>query len=41
MAKRNFRTLEEFKAHIHREGTTLVEFSQYQGALHSNESEKI
>ena len=27
MAKRNFRTLEEFKAHIHREGTTLIEFS--------------
>ena len=27
MAKRNFRTLEEFKAHIHREGATLVEFS--------------
>jgi hypothetical protein len=27
MTKRNFRTLEEFKAHIHREGATLVEFS--------------
>ena len=24
MAKRNFRTLEEFKAHIHREGATLM-----------------
>ncbi|HEX2471801.1 MAG TPA: hypothetical protein VHJ59_03530 [Nitrososphaera sp.] len=27
MPKRNFSTLEEFKAHIHREGATLVEFS--------------
>src|SRR5918994_2141941 len=27
MPKRNFRTLEEFKAHIHREGATLIEFS--------------
>jgi hypothetical protein len=27
MTKRNFRTLEEFKAHIHREGATLVEVS--------------
>jgi hypothetical protein len=27
MTKRNFRTLEEFKAHIHREGATLVELS--------------
>lgn len=27
MTKRNFRTLEEFKAHIHREGATLVDFS--------------
>ena len=28
MPKRNFSTLEEFKAHIHREGATLVEFSE-------------
>jgi hypothetical protein len=27
MPKRNFSTLEEFKAHIHREGATLIEFS--------------
>ena len=27
MPKRNFGTLEEFKAHIHTEGATLVEFS--------------
>ena len=27
MTKRNFRTLEEFKAHVHREGATLIEFS--------------
>jgi hypothetical protein len=27
MTKRNFSTLEEFKAHMHREGATLVEFS--------------
>jgi hypothetical protein len=27
MPKRNFSTREEFKAHIHREGATLVEFS--------------
>ncbi len=27
MTKRNFRTLEEFKAHIHREGATLVDFA--------------
>jgi hypothetical protein len=27
MPKRNFSTLEEFKAHIHKEGATLVEFS--------------
>ena len=27
MPKRNFSTLEEFKANIHKEGTTLVEFS--------------
>ncbi len=27
MPKRNFKTLEEFKAHIHREGATLIEFS--------------
>jgi hypothetical protein len=26
MPKRNFSTLEEFKAHIHKEGATLVEF---------------
>ena len=26
MPKRNFSTLEEFKAHIHKEGVTLVEF---------------
>lgn len=27
MPKRNFSTLEEFKAHLHTEGATLVEFS--------------
>jgi hypothetical protein len=27
MPKRNFTTLEEFKAHLHKEGATLVEFS--------------
>ena len=27
MPKRNFSTLEEFKAHLHTEGVTLVEFS--------------
>ncbi|HEX2106894.1 MAG TPA: hypothetical protein VHF28_04100 [Nitrososphaera sp.] len=27
MPKRNFKTLEEFKAHLHTEGATLVEFS--------------
>lgn len=27
MPKRNFTTLEEFKAHLHEEGATLVEFS--------------
>ena len=27
MPKRNFGTLEEFKAHIHTEGATLIEFS--------------
>jgi hypothetical protein len=27
MPKRNFRTLEEFQANIHKEGATLVEFS--------------
>jgi hypothetical protein len=27
MPKRNFRTLEEFKANIHKEGVTLIEFS--------------
>src|SRR3712207_5615827 len=27
MAKRNFKTLEEFKAHLHTDGATLVEFS--------------
>lgn len=27
MPKRNFSTLEEFKAHIHREGATLIKFS--------------
>jgi hypothetical protein len=27
MTKRNFRTLEEFKAHIHKEGATLVDFA--------------
>jgi hypothetical protein len=27
MTKRYFRTLEEFKAHTHREGATLIEFS--------------
>ncbi len=27
MPKRNFSTLEEFKAHIHREGASLMEFS--------------
>jgi hypothetical protein len=27
MPKRNFSTLEEFKAHIHTEGATLIEFS--------------
>jgi hypothetical protein len=27
MPKRNFSTLEEFKAHLHRDGATLVEFS--------------
>jgi hypothetical protein len=27
MPKRNFRTLEEFRANIHKEGATLVEFS--------------
>jgi hypothetical protein len=27
MPKRNFSTLEDFKAHLHKEGATLVEFS--------------
>ena len=27
MPKRNFSTLEEFKAHVHREGASLMEFS--------------
>ncbi len=27
MPKRNFKTLEEFKAHLHTDGATLVEFS--------------
>ena len=27
MPKRNFTTLEQFKAHLHKEGATLVEFS--------------
>lgn len=27
MPKRNFNTLEEFKAHLHTEGATLIEFS--------------
>ncbi len=27
MSKRNFSTLEEFKAHIHKEGASLVDFS--------------
>lgn len=27
MPKRNFRTLEEFKAHLHKEGAMLVDFS--------------
>jgi hypothetical protein len=27
MPKRNFRTLEEFKAHLHTEGVTVVEFA--------------
>lgn len=27
MPKRNFNTLEDFKAHIHKEGATLIEFS--------------
>jgi hypothetical protein len=27
MPKRNFSTLEEFKAHIHREGASLIDFS--------------
>lgn len=29
MPKRNFSTLEEFKANLHKEGATLVEFSGY------------
>lgn len=53
MTKRNFRTLEEFKAHIHREGATLVEFSgnkvpcilmspkKYEEVLHSVYNRKV
>ena len=53
MVKRNFRTLEEFKAHIHREGATLVEFSgtkvpcilmspkRYEEVLHNVHNRKV
>ncbi|HEV8406134.1 MAG TPA: hypothetical protein VGQ13_09560 [Nitrososphaera sp.] len=53
MPKRNFRTLEEFKANLHKEGITLVEFSgskmpcilvnqkKYEEMLHRGYNKKV